>query len=293
MFTTSRQSSSGDMKKFAAILTACVVGILAISIFVILSKHDFDVKSALGGNAETETQVEETQSAEAEIEASKTYLFWCADDSNGELRFAWLVNFKLPEKTVSVCTLDLDMRVPVASDAAAGAEKSESIRNAFRSSGIKDLVAYMEAGFGVEISGYIGSDDESFKSMINYFGGIDITVPEQIEYRSAEFAVILVKGKQNLKGDTLFKYLRYLGTLGERGRNLQASALNEMLDFVFKSSNLGKRSSIFSRISNTLETDLSIVDFSSGEEGIKVFMENGFSSKKIVDSPEEMSESDD
>jgi len=33
MFRTNRQSSSGDIKKFAAILTACVVGILAISIF--------------------------------------------------------------------------------------------------------------------------------------------------------------------------------------------------------------------------------------------------------------------
>lgn len=288
MFRTNKQSDKSDLKKFAAILTACVVGILAISILAILVKYDFDVKSALGGNAETEVQEVETKAAEAEIEASKTYFFWCADDEN--LRFAWLVNFKLPERVVSVCTLDLDSRIVVASDAAKGEEKTDSIRNVFASSSIRDLTAYMEGTFGIHIDGYIGSDDESFKSMINYFGGINITVPEQIEYRSDEFAVILVKGKQNIKGDTLFKYLRYLGTLGERGRSLQASAVNEMLDFVFSSSNLEKRGNIFSRISNTLETDLSIVDFSSCEEGIKVFMENGFALRKTVDSPDELTD---
>lgn len=279
MFKTNRQSDRGDLKKFALILTACVVGILAISVLAILGKYDFDVKSALGGDAETEIQLAETNSAQTEIEADKTYFFWCADDSNDELRFAWLVNFKLPSRVVSVCALDLDVKIQ------AGEEKT-SLKKLFASSSVKNVVSYMESDFGLKIDGYIGSDDESFKSMINYFGGIDITVPEQIEYRSDEFAVILVKGKQNIKGDTLFKYLRYLGTLEERGRTLQASAMNEMLDFVFSSSYLEKRSSIFSRISNTLETDLTIVDFSSGEEGIKLFMENGFTSKKTLESPE-------
>lgn len=288
MFRTNRQSSSGDIKKFAAILTACVVGILAISIFAILSKYDFDVKSALGGNAETETQQAETQALEEETEASKTYLFWCADSSNDRLRFAWLVNFKLPERRVTSCALDLDMRISVASDAMKGQEKTESIRNVFMTAGIKDLVAYLEGDLGFEIDGYIGANDEKFKSMVNYFGGFDITVPEQIEYKSGEFSVILIKGKQNLKGDTLFKYLRYLGTLGDRGRSLQATAANEILDSVFRPSNAGRLGTIFSRISNTLETDLSIVDFSSAEKGIKVFAENGFTLKKTVETPEDL-----
>ena len=288
MFRTNRQSDSGDIKKFAVILTSCVVGILAISIFAILIKYDFDVKSVLGGNAETVTQVEETQIPEVEIEADKTYLFWCAESSGNRMRYAWLVNFKLPERRVTACALDLDMRINVASDAQVGEKKTESIRNVFMQSGIKDLVAYMEADMEIEIDGYIGGDDEEFKSMVNYFGGFDVTVPEQIEYKSGDFSVILVKGKQNLKGDTLFKYLRYLGTLGKRGRSLQATALNEILTSVFNPSNAGRLNSIFSRISNTLETDLSIVDFSSAEAGIKEFAEKGFTLKKTVETPEEL-----
>lgn len=283
MFKTTRQSQGGDNKKFAAILIASVVAVLAVSIFVIMSKNDFDIKNVLGGDAPTETQPQQMISQETEIEASKTYIFWCADDSESELRFAWLVKFILPERRVSICVLDLDMRV-------GSGENPQSIRHIFKQQGVKALVSSIKAEFGFEIDGSIGSDDESFKSMVNYFGGFDITVPEQIEYRSGELTVILVKGKQNLKGDSLFKYIRYLGTLGERGRALQAAALGEMLDFVFKPSNTNRCSSIFSRISNTLETDLTIVDYSSAEEGIKVFAENGIASKRTAETPEEFEE---
>ena len=264
MFRTNRQSSGNDNKKFAAILILAVVFVLAVSMFFILKSNDFDFKSVIGGDAQTET-VESSENKDVpEIKAAKTYLLWCADD-DAELRFAWLVKFILPERRVLLCPLDTDMRL----------EDGESVRKVFRNSGIKELVQQLEIGAEIEIDGYIGSDDESFKSMINSFGGMDITVPEQINYRSGDLTVILVKGKQNLKGDSLFKYIRYLGTLGERGRNLQAAALGEMLEYVFKPSNLNRCSSIFSRISNTLETDLTIVDFSSAQDGIKQFVEHG------------------
>ena len=283
MFRTTRQRSGNDNKKFAVILISCVFAVLAVSIFVILSKNDFNVKNVIGGNAPTETQPEQASAQEIEIEASKTYLFWCADDSGTELRFAWLVNFELPDRRSSVCTLDLNRRIVFGNE-------EQSMRHIFRQKGVKTLVACIEDEIGVEIDGYIGSDDESFKTIINYLGGVDITVPEQIEYRSGDLTVVLVRGKQNLKGDTLFKYIRYLGTLDEKGRKLQASAMNEILDSVFKPSNVDRSEYIFSKISNTLETDLTIVDYSSAEQAIKLLAENGFAKKRIVETPEELTD---
>jgi len=279
-FRTVRQSNDAETKRFAAVLVGCVALILAVSVLFILNKHDFDFKSALGGDAETETTVEETQSVQTDIEADKTYLFLCEDSSTGELRFAWTVNFRLPKRTVSICTLDLDTRIE------AGGE-SISIRKANQTASLKEIVWGIEKLYDIKIDGYIGSDDESFKSMVNYFGGFDVTVPEQIEYKSGDLSVILVKGKQNLKGDSLFRYMRYLCTQGEWGRKLMASALGEILDGVFKPSNTNRCSTIFSRISNTLKTDLTIVDFSSSEKGIKVITENGFSSKRTLETPDD------
>ena len=279
-FRTVRQSNDAETKRFVAVLVGCVALILTVSVLFILSKHDFDLKSALGGDAETGTAVEETQSIQADIVADRTYFFWCEDSSTGELRFAWTVNFRLPKRTVSICTLDLDTRIE------AGGE-SISIRKANQTASMKEIVSGVEKLYGIKIDGYIGSDDESFKSMVNYFGGFDVTVPEQTEYKSGDLSVILVKGKQNLKGDSLFRYMRYLCTQGERGRKLMASALGEILDGVFKPSNTNRCSTIFSRISNTLETDLTIVDFSSSEKGIKVITENGFTSKRTLETPDD------
>lgn len=273
------------MKKFALILVSCVLSILVISCLAILKKYNFDVKSALGGNAETEVSEETTLVQPVEVEADKNYLFWCADDEEG-FYFAWLVNIKLPERTATVLTLENDMRIPVSPES----EETESIEKVYLSSGINELVNRLESALELEIEGHIGSDPEAFKSMINYFGGMDITVPEQIEYKGSEFSVILVKGKQNIKGDSLFKYLRYLGTLGEKGRNLQASAMLEMLDWVFKPANTKKSGNIFSRLSNTLETDLTIVDFSSSKKGIDVLTENGLHSKKTAESVDDFKE---
>lgn len=267
MFKTTKQSKGEETKKFVLILVFCVVAVLAVSIIFIAG-------NGKGDSEEEITQVEE----QVKIEAEKTYLFWCADKN--ELRFAWLVNVEMPEKRAVVCALDINRKL--------GGGYDDSIRQVFASKGVKELVEGMEAEFEMKIDGYIGSEEESFKSVINSLGGVEITVPEQISYRSGDFALILVKGKQNMKGDTLFKYIRYLCTLDEEGRDLQADAMSEMLAYVFRASNLNKCDSIFSRISNTLETNLTIVDYSAAKQGIEMLVEEGFASIRTVEKPEKV-----
>jgi anionic cell wall polymer biosynthesis LytR-Cps2A-Psr (LCP) family protein len=209
-------------------------------------------------------------------EADKTYFLWCADSDSKQLRFAWLVNFRLPEAEVTVCALSPDTML---------SDGSETLESMLAKSGAHETAKKLEEFTGSPIDGYIGSDDESFKAMINYLGGADITVPEQVEYRGDEFTVILVKGKQNLKADSLFKYMRYLNTLGPRGKKLQSTALIEIFDGIFKPANIEKSEKLFSKLSNTLETDLTIVDYSEAKNGIKVFMQNGIGKRNIADSP--------
>ncbi|MBQ2842565.1 MAG: LCP family protein [Clostridia bacterium] len=279
MFRTRKQSVDRGFKKFSVIFASCVLVILIVSCLAILKKYDFDVRTAMGGEPETTTQAVSQETTLIQTQADKTYFLWSADSESSELHFAWLVNFRVPEMAVSVCTLPLDT---ILSDGA------ETLASSFKKHGENATVGKLEELLGFPIDGYIGSDDESFKAMINYFGGMNITVPEQIEYRGSEYTVILVKGRQNLMADSLFKYMRYLGTLGPRGRNLQATALMEMLDGIFKEKNIEKREKYFSKLSNTLKTDLSIVDFLSAEEGIKAFMQGGIKDKNIVESPIEV-----
>ena len=281
IFRTARQSNDRGFRKFSVIFAAGVLAVLLISCLAILSKYDFDIRTAVGGDSVTETQPVSEMTTELQTQADKTYFFWCADSDSKELRFAWLVNFRLPEAAVTVCTIPSDTLL---------SNGTETLEKVLAKEGANEAVKKLEEHMGFTVDGYIGSDEQSFKAMINYLGGATVTVPEQIEYRSDDFTVILVKGKQNLKADSLFKYLRYLGTLGSRGENLQSTVMMEILDGIFRPANTEKRERYFSRLSNTVETDLSIVDYSAAENGIKIFMQSGIKKKIIVDSPEEMGE---
>lgn len=279
-FQTQRQSSNGEFKRFVAIFAACVIGIAGISSLAILSKYDFDVKSAVGGNSETETSVAETTTKAVTASAEGTLLMWCADSSRENLRFLWLCRFSVPENEITLYSLD-----PKAVIMSNGV--SRTFEGCYAASGENELIRAVEEFTGVEIDRYIGSTDSTFKSMINYFGGVEINVPEQTEYRSSDFNLMLIKGKQNIKGDTMFRYMRYLATLGTDGRKQQSEVLMQILSNIISSKNLEKMGKIYSKLSNTLNTDITIVDFSQNEQALAILTEKGIRRKNVAQSVED------
>lgn len=276
-------NGKGDMKKFAVILISCVLAVLAVSVLIILSKYDFDVKTAMGGDSVSETSAVEGETEKEEITAQKTWFFWISDSSNKRMRISWLVNVRLPERKLTVLPIKPSDHIRYDS-------RSLSIEEVRQNFGNSKLVSALEKEYGVKIDGYIGSDDEGFKSMINYFGGMTVTVPEQIEHRGEEFTLILVKGKQNMKGDTMLKYVRYLDSLGEKGVGYQASVMVQIFESIFKPSFISRTENVFSKISNSLVTNITIVDYSSGKEFIEAMAEDGFEVKKTVGTPQDFSE---
>lgn len=278
-FRTSKSTMSEETKKFFIVFFACVFTVLAISSLAILKKYDFDVKRAISGEARTEPTTEAMSSGIPEVHGEKTYFFWCASEDRKNLHFSWIVSIKMPERKAAVCSVPPETLINFNGTVS-------SMENVLSKTGDAEFVKAVEATFGSKIDGYISSDENDFRTMINYFGGIEITVPEQVEYRNEGLTLILVKGKQTLKGDSLYKYLCYLDTLGSQGNASQALVMGDILKSVFKPSRAGKTDSIFAKISNTLNTDISIVDFSSAEKAIKILCEYGFDVVTTVDLPE-------
>lgn len=192
IFKTQRQSSSGELKRFISIFAVCVFGIAGISCLAILSKFDFDIKSAVGGDMQTETSVAETTTVKAVDETEATLLLWCADSKRENLRFLWLCNLTVPENEIKLYSIDPKTVVD-----AGGV--SRTLEGCYSASGATELIKAVESFAGVKIDRYIGATDSEFKTMINYFGGFEINVPEQTEYRSEEFNLILIKGRQDRK----------------------------------------------------------------------------------------------
>lgn len=285
MFSTRKQSMSNETKRFFGIFFAGVALVLVVSCLAILSKYDFNVKSAVSGEAETQTTTQVQETGIPEVRADKKYLFWCASEDRQSMHFAWLVNVKMPERKLMIYTLKPETVAQVNGTAM-------SLENVYAKLGEARLAEAVESASGIDLDGYIGSTEDSFKNMINYFGGVEVTVPEQVEYRGDGLTLLLIKGKQNMKGDTLFKYLRYIETLGAKSSSMQANVLGAVFENLCEPSYANKSEAIFSKISNTLKTDLTIVDFSKAQKAVGVLTENGFNVIKTVDSPEEFTTDD-
>lgn len=280
---TEKQSAKVKTKKFITVFAVGAAVVLALSLAAILGKNDFNIRAAIGGDAETKADRQENAVKASVSDSDKIYFLWVASKDRSEMRFIWLVRVQMPEARFSICTVNPESILTIGG-------KGVTFEDIYAKSGEKELVAAMKAYSGLEIDKYIGASDENFKALVNYLGGVQINVPEQIEYKSEEFNTILVRGMQNMKGDTLFRYLRYLGVTEYEGPRSQSKIFGDFLKNLFSEKYVEKRSSIFSKISNSMITNISIVDFSSHDADVKALMESGIGSIDIVSVPSELAE---
>ena len=280
VFETQSRSDRGNARRFWIILIVSVLVILLVSVAYILKNNDYDVNAAFGFEKETETTEAPSEVQTDVFEAERYFLLFCVDGDGQRIQFMSLVRTELPECRVTVCAID--------PKAVIGTQGNQTAESVYALSGERALVSAVEDAYGVDIDRYVGTDETDFKTFINSFGGMQITVPEQIEYKTSEMSLVLIKGKQNLKGDTMYKYMCYLNSLGFEGKRRQSAAMLEILGEIFNQGNMNRRSRVFSQITNNMMTDMSIVDFSQEEEGIVLLMQNGILQPETVEYPEEI-----
>ena len=273
VFQTDKKSRIGSAGKFWLLLPAILIVVLAVSVAIILVQNDFDVNAALGIEKETTTEKAETTAPPVTAEADDTFLFWCASADREEIFFMNIIRVTLPDCAVEVCPVNVESVV---------SREGKTAQEVYLESGENGLVAAVEYSCSVNIDRYAGATETKFKSMVNYFGGFKVTVDEQINYRSEEMNLVLIKGNQNMKGDTLFKYLRYLTMNGQDGMENQAAVMIEIFENIFNESNVNKRERIYNEFANTFITDITMVDYSKAEDGIVMLMENGVRQGTVV-----------
>lgn len=266
-FRTERKHGEKKNRKAVAIFIAAVVFIFAGSLVYSLWQNDFNLKVTLGGEEETSAVSGEDEEFITES-VDKNYLFFCCDSDKTEIRFMWLVNVQLPERIMKIKSVSPYMTVNYSGE-------TVTLSSVFASAGEIAMKEAAEKVLNVKVDGYLGSTPENFKQMINYFGSVTVTVEEKIEYKG-EFNLILMDGNIGMKGDTLYRYLCYQGTMGDKGLEERAETLKEIFEAVLKEKYIEREDKIFAKISNALMTDISIVEFSQARENVELILKNGF-----------------
>ncbi len=269
-FRTARQRERRRLGRFfgaAAVFLVLFLAVCAVYIGIHSGGFSFDTDEASSSETEVSQAVEN-------VSGVKNLLLLCASQDKTEIRFLAVVQINFDENSYSVCAFS-------PREAANTGDRFGSFLEHYQAGGVKQLIRAVEKVSGIRIDRYIASDDNSFKRAINTMGPVVFSFPAQINYRGADFALVLIEGEQKLRGDDLLKYLRYCGALGDEGLDMQATALGELFVQYINEKNLAKRDNLFTTLINSLTSDISVVDFKQSKPMLEYMQATPFDVQSI------------
>ena len=234
---------------------------------MILKNNDFSLEDIFSKKPTTVNQGEELTDAtepdlDKELTGQLSTLLYCVNEAKTEFYFMMIVDADMEARTFKVYPIN---------------PSNPEYLSSLSAGGSKELVTAVEKTEGIKIDKYVASNPNTFALAINYMGGLEYTVDERIEYRNDEYTLILTKGEQTIKGETLLKYFRYCKTLDmSAGMRQQGEIICEMLDDYISSENVAKGSTIFQKVLSKLnsESDISYVEASRAMPMLRLLCES-------------------
>lgn len=269
-FRTARQRERRRLGRFfgaAAVFLALFLAVSAVYIGIHSGGFSRDTDET------TESATDVSQVVE-NVTGVKNLMLLCATQDKTDIRFLAVVQISFDENSYSICAFS-------PRETANTGDRFGSFLEHYQAGGVKQLIRAVEQISGIHIDRYIASDDNSFKRAINTLGPVVFSFPEQISYRGADFAIVLIEGEQKLRGDDLLKYLRYCGALGDEGMRMQATALGELFVQYINEKNLSRRDNLYSTLINTLSSDISVMDFKKAKPMLEYLQATPFDVQSI------------
>lgn len=259
-FKTEKQTKTNGIMRFVAAFLAFALVFGSISLVIMLKHNDTSLKDFIKGKAlanEAEDTTLTTVVAK-EISGSADFLLYCTDNESSDFYFLVVVTADMDKKEFRVRPLKNDYPEYIAQ---------------YKSGGSKALISAVEKREKLHIDKYIGSNADTFVLAINYMGGLEYTVDNRVEYRTDDYTLILTKGSQTIKGDSLIRYFRYADTLGNAGLQIQGKLIATMLDGYIQDENVEKGLTIYQKVLSKIHSDcdISYIEASKGIEILRTF----------------------
>lgn len=260
-FDTEKNTRSSRSKRFAAAFSCFFILLTSVSFLLLLRHYNFDLSEMVKPANEQKTEEETSTAPAPDVKGVHNYLLFCTADGDNTIRFISVVTADLDNKELSITPFD-----PTVSVSAPGCTGTLSKQLDY---GTAQLVLAIETYSGIKIDKYVRSTDSKFKSIINYIGGVEVNVEHQIDIRTPELTAVIAKGKQTMAGDTMLKYIRSFETQPQK----QAEIIADMIEQKLTAGNLANADSLYTKIINLTESNISAVDFFSDmQQGFKALL---------------------
>ncbi|MEE1065842.1 MAG: LCP family protein [Acutalibacteraceae bacterium] len=266
-FNTAKQEKRKSFFRLTAIFICIAVVIGSVSVAVILKNNNNFIKDLFTNETTVQSQEESTAEndlvdLEQELTGRARVLLYCTDREASEIYFMAMVDANMKRQSFKVYPLKTD---------------NPDYTKALSTGGYKELISKVESAEGIKIDRYIASDTDTFALAINYMGGLEYTVDERIEYRTDDYTLILTKGDQTIKGETLLKYFRYCKTLdAQTGLQQQGDLICAMIDEYITSENVEKGDIIYEKVLSKInsKSDISYIEASKALQMLKLLCES-------------------
>lgn len=266
-FNTAKQEKRKSFFRLTAIFICIAVVIGSVSVAVILKNNNNFIKDLFTNETTVQSQEESTAEndlvdLEQELTGRARVLLYCTDREASEIYFMAMVDANMKRQSFKVYPLKTD---------------NPDYTKALSTGGYKELISKVESAEGIKIDRYIASDTDTFALAINYMGGLEYTVDERIEYRTDDYTLILTKGDQTIKGETLLKYFRYCKTLdAQTGLQQQGDLICAMIDEYITAENVEKGDTIYEKVLSKInsKSDISYIEASKALQMLKLLCES-------------------
>ena len=257
-FKTEKQNQKGSLMRFICAFLAFALVFGSVSAAVMMKHNGLTLKDVFGGREEKTEEDISGIDIPKEISGSMNFLLYCTSNNGEELYFTVIVTADMDGKNFKVRPINPDAPEYISS---------------LKTGGYKSLVDAVEKRENVKIDKYMASRADTFALAINYMDGLEYAVDRRIEYRNDEYTLILTKGNQTIRGETLMKYFRYAKTLGMDGLRIQGQLICAMLDSYINSENVENGLKIFQKVLGKIDSDsdISYIEASKGIEILRVF----------------------
>ena len=256
-FRTTQEKKTKQLRLFVLGFVGFLLAFALVSVAYMFKSHHLSMND-LFPEKEVESSDGSTDEAIAPLGGKATFMFACVSDEKDELYFVAAVNADLDSGEVRVCAFDPNTSADVSGN-------KDSLMGHYKTGGSKELKKAVDSLCGFTADKYAVSTANQFKNAINVLSGAQISVPERISYKTKELSLSLMPGNQTVKGETLLKYFRYCLTPPGGGAQKQGELLCVLFSQYINKTYLASGRNYFSQIIDSLDTDISIVDFSRCE----------------------------